>query len=113
MTVTFVTLCDPLGPLQPPGMTVQPPVAFVDVQETTIEVLVESVTAVSEPLIFKSAVGVPTGGVCVVALTDPDCAEIFPAASNAATVKEYAVDAVSPVDENPVALEVAISTPPR
>ena len=49
----------------------------------------------------------------VVALAAEDCTDTFPAASYAATVYEYAVEAVRPVSEYEVAEGVAICVPFR
>src|SRR5687767_15449222 len=62
-----------------------------------------TVTTVEVP--FKGRFGAPatasdtTGGACVVTESGTDCAETFPAASTAETVKEYAVLGESPMSE--------------
>ena len=53
------------------------------------------------------------GGAAVVALALVDCAEVFPAASNAVTLYEYVVAAVRPVLEYVVDAVVPIFTPLR
>jgi hypothetical protein len=55
----------------------------------------------------------PSDAAEVVAEALADCAEIFPAASKAATVYVYVVDADRPVSEYAVVVLVPISVPPR
>ena len=84
----------------------------------SVDAVQERLMPLDETAVAVRPVGTDGGivsadGACVVALALDDCAEVFPAASKAAMMYEYCVDAFNPVSLYVVPDVALICTPLR